>query len=155
MTLCNEMMQLIIHARRSVERLADEYHDWGPNLAGYCGIASRFLINLGKRNGIHNMRLVCGTFDDNTHCWVEYDGFCLDITITQFNGFQNKAYRICMIDSDFYREHYMPAIIGHSAVKQQKQWELGQDYESCATILWQIHKRNYINECNGLLFVKQ
>jgi len=154
MTLSNEIIQLIVHARKSVEELADKYHDggnWGDNLTGYCGIASRFFINLAKRNGIYNMRLVCGTFDGMTHCWVKYGDFCIDLTISQFNGFQNRRYRICKIDSDFYRTYYLPEMTGSSAVKYQKQWEDGQNYGACSNLLWQIHKSKYIREYNGLV----
>lgn len=149
------MMQLIIHARRSVEELVRRYHgggNWGNGPAGYCGIASRFLINLARRNGIYNIRLICGTFDGMTHCWIEDGAFCIDLTIAQFKGFESKVYRICMIDSDFYRSHYVPEMSGSLAVKYQKQWEHGQNYESYSGILWKIHKKNYIMEYNGLAF---
>lgn len=155
MELCSEIIQLIVHTRRSVDQLANKYHNggnWGAFLTGYCGIASRFLISLARRNGIHNMRLVCGAFNKATHCWVEYENFCIDITISQFEGFHSKAYRICMTDSDFYRSHYMPKIFGSSAVKHQKHWEQGQNYESCASILWRIHRKNYIRDYNGQIF---
>lgn len=155
MSLSSEIIQLIVHARISVKELSDKYHNggsWGHGLTGYCGIASRFMISLARRNGIYGMRLVCGTFDGMTHCWVEYNGFCIDLTITQFSGFQHKAYRISTVNGDFYRTHYTPAMIGCSAMRHQKQWEHGQNYESCATILWHIHKKNFIKEYNGVLF---
>lgn len=158
MIIDDKVIQLTVHVRRSLEKLAREHGGgyWGSGLTGYCGIASRFLINLAKRNGIYNMRLVCGFFNDrafhepSTHCWIEYNDFCIDLTISQFSEFHNKAYRICLIDSDFYRLHYTPEMIGSIAVKYQKQWENGQNYESCANSLWRIHKKHYIKDYNGV-----
>ena len=155
MILSTEIIELIVHARKSLDILVRKYHNggnWGDGVAGYCGIASRFLISLARRNGVYNMRLVCGLFDNMTHCWVECGDFCIDITISQFKGFKDKAYRICKIDSDFYNAHYLPEMIGTPAVKYQKQWEQGQDYESYASTLWRIHKKNYIREYNGMVF---
>lgn len=163
-SLSNEILELIIHTRKSVEELAIVYHDggmWGDGLAGYCGIASRFLISLFRRNGIHNARLICGTFgtvesdgafrpSQLTHCWVEYGDFCIDVTISQFAGFEKKKYRICKKDSEFYYTHYFPELVGSTAVKYQKQWD-EQSYESCSSILWRIHKVNYVKEYNGLV----
>lgn len=154
MSLDKNIITLVEHARHSVEELAYKYHDggaWGPDLAGYCGIASRFFISLARRNNIYNTRLICGLFDGMTHCWIEYGDFCIDITISQFAGYKNRRYRIFKIDSDFYRAHYTPEIIGTAAVRHQKQWELGQNYESCSSLLWRIHKAKYIKEYNGLL----
>ncbi len=150
-TLSNEVMNLILHARKSLEELI-KYHNgglWGNGLAGYCGIASRFLINLAKRNHIYGFELVCGTFDGMTHCWVQYNNYCIDLTISQFEGFENKAYRVCLINSDFYRSHYNPDMIGSSAVRYQKLWEHGQSYESFASILWRFHRKNYAREFYG------
>lgn len=159
MALSNKIIQLISHARESVDELANKHHNggfWGDGLAGYCGVASRFLISLARRNGIHNMHLVCGSFNDkkysspSTHCWVIYGKFCIDITISQFDGFKDKKYRICTTDSVFYRTHYIPELAGAPAVRCQKQWEEGQNYEKHSPFLWQIHKHNYIREYNGL-----
>lgn len=160
MPLCDKTIRLIRHSRKTIEELAESYHDggnWGDGLAGYCGIASRFLIGLAKRNGIYGMRLVCGTFNDPaweepvTHCWIEYKEFCIDLTISQFSEFHNKPYRICLLDSDFYRSHYLSELSGSNAVKHQKQFEDGQNYESCSSILWRIHKKNYRGEYEGLI----
>lgn len=165
-SLPNEILELIIHTRKSIEELANTYHDggrWGEGLAGYCGIASRFFISLLRRNGIYNARLVCGSFGTTEvdgifypnlelpHCWVEFGEFCIDITISQFDGFENKKYRICKKGSEFYSSHYFPQLAGTSAVKHQRQWELGQDYESCSSLLWRIHKSKYIKDYNGLV----
>lgn len=160
MSISPQIIQLVSHARESVEELAATYHNggtWGDDLTGYCGIASRFLIALARRNNIYGMRLVCGTFGhiaddthDGTHCWVEYDGFCIDLTISQF-GFPKKKYKICLITDKFYLANYFPEMAGTHAVKFQKQWELGQNYESCSSLLWRIHKANYVKEYNGLV----
>lgn len=151
MSISAEIVSLISHTRQTVEELANTYHDggaWGNGLAGYCGIASRFLIGLFKRNNL-NAYLVCGLFDGQTHCWVEYQDFCIDLTISQFEGFEHKKFSICVKRSEFYRKHYTFNLAGVSAVRYQKQWELGQNYESCSGLLWRIHKANYIKEYNG------
>lgn len=155
MTLPSKIIELIVHARKTVGDLAEKYHGggaWGNGLTGYCGIASRFLISLARRNGIYNMRLIAGSFDGKTHCWVEYGDFCIDLTISQFNGFENTPYRICYRSYEFYKYYYKPEVIGSAAVQYQKKWDLGQSYESCSSLLWRIHKANYIREYNGKLF---
>lgn len=144
MQLSNEIIQLIVYTRRVVEALAKQHnHPWGDYLTGYCGIASRFFISLAERNHIYNMRLVCGTFMDMTHCWVEYNGFCIDITISQFNSFQHKKYKICRLGAPFYTNHYVPEMIGIAAIKRQKQWQQGQAYENCSDKLWCIYQSKY------------
>lgn len=146
-------MMLIRHCRNTVEDLAKDYHFdglWGSNLAGYCGIASRFLIKIAKFNHISNMKLVCGTFDGNTHCWVEYDSYCIDITISQFFPFYSKKYRICRTDEEFYLSHYVIDMKGAEAVANQKQWDNGQAYDEYKNLLWQIHKCKYTNECMSM-----
>lgn len=157
MSISANIIQLISHTRKTVEELANTYHQggaWGDNgLPGYCGIASRFLIALFRRNGIHDARLVCGFFhtqnEQSTHCWVEYDKFCIDLTISQFDF--DIPFRICLVGDAFYRKHYRREMIGSKAVILQKEWDDGQNYESCASLLWRIHKTNYIREYNGLV----
>lgn len=154
MALSAEIIQLIAHARKSVEELADTHHNggaWGEGLTGYCGIASRFLISLARRNNVYGMRLMCGTFGHITHCWVEYNNFYIDLTISQFEGFSQKKYKVGCISDRFYLYNYFPQISGAKAARYQKQWELNQNYESCSGLLWRIHKNNYIREYNGLI----
>jgi hypothetical protein len=121
-------------------------------MGGYCGIASRFLISLAQRNHIYGMRLVCGLFNTTTHCWVEYEGFCIDTTISQFSGFEDLKYKVCRVKDDFYNTYYYPHLIGTKAARHQRRWELGQAYESYSSLLWKIHKKRYIKEYNGILF---
>lgn len=164
--LSAELIALCQHAHDSVEELAFKYHDgglWGLYLNGYCGIASRFLVNLAKRNGIFDMRLVCGGFCDltvneedqivTTHCWIEYNGFCIDLTISQFDSFNTKKISICSIGDEFYNSHYIPELIGSRAVKNQRTWTLGQNYESCSKYLWRIHHKKYPREYNGIFLI--
>lgn len=144
--LDNNVIEIIRHTRKILNKLVNDYHNggyWGSyygDVTGYCGIASRFLINVAKRNGIRDMELVCGAFNNITHCWVEYNNFCIDITISQFPEFKNQPYRICEIDSEFYNSHYFIEVKGFAATKEQKKWGAGQNYEYCARILWDIDR---------------
>ncbi len=85
------------------------------------------------------MNLVCGAFDGLTHSWVEYDGFCIDITISQFTGFESKKYKICRVDDDFYMMYYSVDVRGSAAVSHQKKWTFGQDYGRHSKLLWKIY----------------
>lgn len=59
------------------------------NLAGGCGTSSLHLLNLANKNGLHPT-LVAGHFyleksnNGQGHYWIEYCGFVIDITATQF-----------------------------------------------------------------------
>jgi len=153
MALNSKIVSLISSARNTIEDLADNYHQggaWGMGLAGYCGIASRFLIDLFRQNNL-KAYLVCGLFDNQTHCWVEYGNYCIDLTISQFEGFEQKRFSICTKNSIFYRTHYKIEMAGVAAVRYQKQWEHGQDYESWSSLIWRIHNSSYTKEYNGLV----
>lgn len=141
--LTQELINLIESARETVFRLSNDYHNGGlwsgqNDLCGYCGIASRFLVSLARSKGIE-MKLACGGFDGFTHSWVEYDGFCIDLTISQFSGFEHKKYKICRVDDDFYRRYYSFDVKGSAAVSFQKKWGYGQDYGRHSKVLWKIY----------------
>lgn len=147
MLLDDKVARLLPRARKTIEILARKHHSggaWGSGLCGYCGIASRFLISLAESNNIRGMKLVCGTFiyDNALHCWVEYKGFYIDLTISQFDFHENKKYKVGKVNDVFYRANYNPNLIGSQAVNYQKKWTEGQDYASYATILWKIYREN-------------
>jgi hypothetical protein len=147
-----KIVSLIKCARKTVEYLAKNDHEGGLwsydndlSLCGYCGISSRFLISLGKYHNIHNMKLVCGTFDNKTHCWILYDNnYYIDLTISQFSSFETKKYIVGKIDDKFYKQHYRPEMKGYVATSFQKTWEDGQAYEKYARQLWRIYKNGYV-----------
>lgn len=139
------IVELCRRAALSVKHLAAEYHNGGLwsveyPLTGYCGIASRFLVAVCGVNGIRNMDVVIGLFDDQTHCWVEYGDFCIDLTIAQFEGFEHKQFSICKVNDQFYKQHYEVGISGKKAVKEQQSWYSGQRYEDHSLFLWAIYR---------------
>jgi len=129
--LSNDIMLLILKARKDIERLASLNEDitCGPGLAGYCGIISRYLIDLMELSGISGASLCCGRFNKLTHCWVEYGGFCLDLSISQFLGFAKKKYKICRVGDCFYSTYYENELDHRSAIEYQKTWGI-QAYET-------------------------
>lgn len=142
MPISAETIEFVRRSRKAVEILADNYHEggfWGSGLTGYCGIASRFLVNLAKKYDI-KMQLVVGLFNGMTHCWVEYDGFCIDLTISQFKSFNTKKFSICKINDQFYNRYYTPDMRNNSAVRHQRTWQGGQEYSSHANLLWSIYR---------------
>lgn len=142
--LTPQLITIIKKVRNTIEELNLQLNNpWGNNLCGFCGIASRFLIRAANHNGIRNMRLVYGYFENdyNTHCWVEYSGFAIDLTISQFSGFDKLKYRICKVGDEFYNAHYIPCVIGKEAISYQKQWRGGQAYSKHANMLWSMYNK--------------
>ena len=143
--LNSHIVELCRRAALSVKHLATEYHNGGLwsaayPLTGYCGIASRFLVSVAEVNGISSMEPVVGLFDDQTHCWVEYGKFCIDLTIAQFEGFEHKQFSVCKIGDEFYKQHYELGFRGKEAVKEQRSWYSGQRYEDHSVFLWHIYR---------------
>jgi len=72
---------------RSVRALNDQnlfFPYVQPNLCGACGVASEALHTLLERHG-HKSELLAGMLDSRDwHCWVELDGWVLDVTGEQF-----------------------------------------------------------------------
>lgn len=72
------------------------------DLAGTCGYASWALWQV-----LPGSHLVLGEWDGYTHAWVEYDGYIVDITATQFGAFARV--RLLLKTSKraslYYREH--------------------------------------------------
>ncbi len=139
------IVELCRRAALSVKHLAAEYHNGGLwsveyPLTGYCGIASRFLVSVADVNGIGDMELIVGLFDDQTHCWVEYGKFCIDLTIAQFEGFEHKSFSVCRVDDRFYKQHYEVGLYGKSAVEEQRTWKDKQRYEDHSIFLWHIYR---------------
>ena len=56
----------------------------------FCGIASVFLMELLREEGIPTT-LVSGTYQNEGHCWLEYEELKIDITLTQFSRLEPKV----------------------------------------------------------------
>jgi hypothetical protein len=96
------------------------------DLGCYCAIASHALMTALKKSGI-NAKLVVGFFDENeewdynddgneqyeaNHCWVEVDGYYIDITATQFIQHSDEEVVILEIDdADLYYPYTYPSNI--------------------------------------------
>lgn len=97
-------------ARYKIERLANI--EGGPSdLTGYCGVAARY-IELQAAKADIEVEFVAGYFNGyirpldeyslaSGHCWVEFDGYIVDITATQFRNVRTKVCR------DFNRKVYV------------------------------------------------
>jgi len=77
----SEIQDVARATRRVIRELLKEHSDWADpkDMLGACGCASWALWTR-----LPSSRLVLGTWDDITHCWVEYDKYIVDITATQF-----------------------------------------------------------------------
>jgi hypothetical protein len=84
--LPNEVIKLAKAVRKSAEnytKRAGDGHEFDQDLGGMCAIASRALWRVLKNHGYKPKFVHTG---DGFHCWVELDGWILDVTATQFNG---------------------------------------------------------------------
>lgn len=142
--LSNKIISFVQDVCMVIEEVSHYENSLNINgLVGYCGISSRFLIALARKNNIHNMKLVCGTFNGAVHCWVHYDKYCIDVTISQFNPFDKLKYKICIIGDEFYKLHYKPDVIGSPAIRRQKKWR-EQAYGRYALTLWDTYRNMYM-----------
>lgn len=60
------------------------------NLSTACGVASLRLLWHLVKNDIKTGNFVYGSYQDMNHCWVECDGYILDVTRDQFHSFPHK-----------------------------------------------------------------
>jgi hypothetical protein len=70
-------------ARIQCEQLQKEYGTWRDNLCGMCAIASSMIFNECKRQGIR-AKFVYADKKYEGHCWIEVQGYIIDVTATQF-----------------------------------------------------------------------
>lgn len=70
--------------KRVQQAISEKDADYGSgvDLSGTCGYASWALWK-----SLPGSHLVLGEYDDCTHAWVEYEGYIIDITATQFGAF--------------------------------------------------------------------
>lgn len=60
--------------------------------SGACGTASDFLGNWLTNKGLNGIEYVCGERNNQTHGWLEYNGYIIDITCDQFNDFHKPVF---------------------------------------------------------------
>jgi hypothetical protein len=133
-------------ARKKIETLSQV--EGGPsNLAGYCGVAARYLELLANKENI-SPEFVAGSFKTYSrildtyhiasgHTWIEYDGYIVDITATQFKNVVSK------IDRNFSQKiyvcrnnnpHYSKELIGDIAKRCVRMWYCETLEEICQKI---------------------
>lgn len=79
--------EILENIRHACELYARE-NNMDTNLGGMCGIAS---YCIRSRFSIQRPTLAFGYFDKIRHCWIETNGFLVDITATQFKGVKEKV----------------------------------------------------------------
>ena len=108
-----EVIDLAHKVRIAVEELANNLEPtwmiYKEDLAGMCAIASRALCTVLRSHG-YRAKFVLAQYGLGSHCWVELDGWIIDITATQFesnyppvhivsisldDGPINDRYRLC------------------------------------------------------------
>jgi hypothetical protein len=142
----NKLITLARIARRHVETLA-YVEDMPPNLAGYCGIGSKYLEVLANKENIFP-EFITGVFQkynrildiyqiQSGHSWLEYSGYIIDITATQFKHVISK------VDRDFGKKvyicrttnpHYYKQFVGEEAIQTAQTWYEEDFLELCQKI---------------------
>jgi hypothetical protein len=130
----NILARLGVEARRNVEALAfREAIPGTESLKGYCAIAARHLWMMARDL---NPVFCCGVFREylpkkrtykpiSGHCWLELDGYIVDITATQFAGTQTKVFRhfgnkVYVSRAD--NPHYAISHSGEDAFERVRNW---------------------------------
>lgn len=62
---------------------------------GACGDATLLLAKYLEENECNNFEYICGKKEQQTHAWLERNGFIIDITADQFNN-QNRPVFVSM-----------------------------------------------------------
>lgn len=71
---------------------------------GCCGNASLILFERLKKIGIKNLKNVVNMFnDEQSHAWIEYSEYIIDITIDQFED-DNVKFIIQKKNSEFHKK---------------------------------------------------
>lgn len=87
--LPQEVIDLAHKVRVAVEELANGLEpSWmivKEDLAGMCAVASRALCTVLRNHG-YKAKFVLAQYCFGSHCWVELDGWIIDITATQFGS---------------------------------------------------------------------
>jgi hypothetical protein len=60
-----------------------DFYGYSKHLDCMCAIASTALVEALRQHGIRSS-VVTGTYNDNSHCWVEAGNLRIDLTATQF-----------------------------------------------------------------------
>lgn len=133
-TQFSELLTLAKITRKKIEALS-VVEGGQPHLQGYCGVASRHLqLAANKRNlfpffvaGNFNFynRILDRYLTNSGHCWLEFEEYIIDITVTQFKNVVTK------IDRNFAKKiyiskdtnpHYSKKYVGYDALLQVRKW---------------------------------
>ncbi|KAA1244549.1 hypothetical protein [Aquimarina sp. RZ0] len=72
--------------------------------SGCCGNASDRLKRILECKGFQNIRYTNGWIDKQSHGWLEYKGFIIDITADQFENITEEIIIIHKNESDFHKQ---------------------------------------------------
>ena len=139
----DEKLQVLIkvakRARRDLEVL-NLLSGGNLNMTGYCGVGSRWLQRLAHKKGI-DIDFIVGKYNDHIvssdHCWVQYNGYIIDITATQF-GFVDRI--IVLKDNDF---RYTCRLKNIKAIVAMKNWPHSQKFIKHNNKLKKIHINSF------------
>lgn len=92
------------------------------DLMGACAIASYTLWKALKVLGYEKANLVCVSTIDYGHCWVEYRGYVIDITATQFAGPEIAVFQRRKAPSWFKTETWGRRRWNEHAVEEVHKW---------------------------------
>lgn len=142
----SKLITLAKFARKRIEILS-RVENGPPHLQGYCGIAARYLELLAARENI-SPDFIVGHFRSfnrilneynwrSGHCWIEYEGYIIDTTATQFRNvitkvnrdFSKKVYISRNINPHYYKEAF-----GEDAVSKVRAWYCEPLEEICTKV---------------------
>ncbi len=104
----NKLIILASSVRNIIEDLSETSLGYKSDLGGYCGIASKYLVDLARKDFIRPT-FVFGYFTEGNnslfdHCWVEHYGKIIDITASQFRTTQREKVFITEKSSYLYKK---------------------------------------------------
>lgn len=90
----NVIMDLAAKFRDAIESMEEvefSKSSWFSNFPrGCCGDTSELLSKYFQQNGI-KAKYVWGMYGRQSHAWLEYNGYIIDITAEQFSGVNQKV----------------------------------------------------------------
>jgi hypothetical protein len=130
----SRLLVLAKQTRTKFEKLS-QIENGPANLAGYCGVASKYLESLAVKENIP-VEFISGIFrsynrmidvyqSKSGHSWIEHDGYIVDVTATQFKHIPTKIHRdfskkiyVCRITNP----HYEKLNAGRDATEEVTSW---------------------------------
>ena len=129
----SDLKRLGLMLRRELKPFIDENtpKDFYGNFGGACGFMSYAMYQLLRRLGEKpRLAVAGGIFAGCSHCWVEIDGYIVDLTATQFG--YTRPVQVVTRPSEWHKPRKYE---GAAALRELRTWKGGQNPLGSARVI--------------------